>query len=153
MLALPEVQLGLIPGRGRDAAPAAPDRAAHALDMILTGRNVRAKKALQMGLVDELVHPAILRDVAVQRARELGRGEQKRSVGRKQLTLADLALEENPAGRAVVFRQAREKVREEDARALSRAARRRIDAVAAGYSIGREGGLSRGRRASSARWR
>ena len=42
--------------------------------MILTGRNIRAKKALQMGLVDEMVHPAILRDVAVERARELADG-------------------------------------------------------------------------------
>ena len=40
-----------------------------ALDMILTGRNVRAKKALQMGLLDEMVHPSILREVAVRRAR------------------------------------------------------------------------------------
>ena len=36
--------------------------------MILTGKNVRAKKALQIGLVDEMVHPALLRDVAVARA-------------------------------------------------------------------------------------
>ena len=36
-----------------------------ALDMILTGRNIRAKKALQMGLVDEMVHPAILREIAI----------------------------------------------------------------------------------------
>jgi 3-hydroxyacyl-CoA dehydrogenase/enoyl-CoA hydratase/3-hydroxybutyryl-CoA epimerase len=30
--------------------------------MILTGKNIRAKKALQMGLVHELVHPVILRE-------------------------------------------------------------------------------------------
>ena len=31
-------------------------------DMILTGRNIRAKKALQTGLLDEMVHPSILRE-------------------------------------------------------------------------------------------
>ena len=44
-----------------------------ALDMILTGRNIRAKRALQMGLVDEMVHPAILREIAIDRARGSGR--------------------------------------------------------------------------------
>ncbi len=71
ILALPEVQLGLIPGAGGT------QRLPHlvglraALDMILAGKNVRARKALQTGLVDEVVHPAILRDIAVRRAREL----------------------------------------------------------------------------------
>ena len=111
VLALPEVMLGLIPGAGGTQRLPRLVGLRNAPDMILTGRNLRAKKALQMGLLDEMVHPSILRDVAVRRARELGRGERKRSMGRKQLTLADLALEKNPAGRAIVFRQARERVR------------------------------------------
>ena len=140
VLALPEVMLGLIPGAGGTQRLPALVGLRNALDMILTGRNVRAKKALQMGLLDEMVHPSILRDVAVKRARELGRGEKKRSHGRKQLTLADLALERNPAGRAIVFRQAREKVRKQT-QGHYPAPPSAIDAVAAGYSLGREGGL------------
>ena len=140
VLALPEVMLGLIPGAGGTQRLPRLVGLRNALDMILTGRNVRAKKALQMGLLDEMVHPSILRDVAVRRARELGRGEKKRSVGRKQLTLADLALEKNPAGRAIVFRQAREKVRKQT-HGHYPAPPAAIDAVAAGYSLGREGGL------------
>ena len=62
------------------------------------------------------------------------------SIGRKQLTLADLALEKNPAGRAIVFRQAREKVRKQT-HGHYPAPLAAIDAVAAGYSVGREGGL------------
>src|ERR1043166_948605 len=60
-LAQPEVQLGVIPGMG--GTQRLPRRVGlqHALDMILTGRNIRAKRALDMGLVDEMVHPAILR--------------------------------------------------------------------------------------------
>ena len=140
VLALPEVMLGLIPGAGGTQRLPRLVGLRNALDMILTGRNVRAKKALQMGLLDEMVHPSILRDVAVKRARELGRGERKRSAGRKSLSLADLALEKNPAGRAIVFRQAREKVRKQT-RGQYPAPPAAIDAVAAGYSMGRDGGL------------
>lgn len=149
ILALPEVMLGLIPGAGGTQRLPQLVGLRNALDMILTGRNVRAKKALQMGLLDEMVHPSILRDVAVTRARELGRGTRKRSLGRKQITLADLALEKNPAGRAIVFRQAREKVRKQT-RGNYPAPPAAIDAVAAGYRLGREGGLGEEARAFGA---
>jgi 3-hydroxyacyl-CoA dehydrogenase/enoyl-CoA hydratase/3-hydroxybutyryl-CoA epimerase len=70
-LALPEVQLGIIPGAGGcNRLPRLVGLRA-ALDMILTGKNVRADRALRMGLVDELVHPAILRATAVVTARRL----------------------------------------------------------------------------------
>ncbi|MCC6431870.1 MAG: enoyl-CoA hydratase/isomerase family protein, partial [Gemmatimonadaceae bacterium] len=68
VLALPEVQLGLIPGAGGTQRLPALIGLQAALDMILTGRNIRAKKALQMGLVHEVVHPAILTAVARRRA-------------------------------------------------------------------------------------
>jgi 3-hydroxyacyl-CoA dehydrogenase/enoyl-CoA hydratase/3-hydroxybutyryl-CoA epimerase len=68
VLALPEVQLGIIPGAGGTQRLPKIIGLQRALDMILTGRNIRAKKAYQMGLVDELVHPAILREVAIDRA-------------------------------------------------------------------------------------
>jgi 3-hydroxyacyl-CoA dehydrogenase/enoyl-CoA hydratase/3-hydroxybutyryl-CoA epimerase len=118
-----------------------------ALDMILTGKNVRPKKALQTGLVDEVVHPAILRDIAVRRARELvdagGRdrlpqprpGARRRSGGTQRLL-----LDANALGRAVVFRQAREQT-------LARthghypAPLWAIDAVRTGYLHGRTRGL------------
>ena len=79
MLAVPEVQIGLIPGAGGTQRLPRTVGLQAALDMILTGKNVRAKKALQIGLVDELVHPSILRDIAMQRARELAAGTRKRN--------------------------------------------------------------------------
>jgi 3-hydroxyacyl-CoA dehydrogenase / enoyl-CoA hydratase / 3-hydroxybutyryl-CoA epimerase len=107
VLQLPEVQLGLIPGAGGTQRLPRLIGLQAALDMILTAKNVRAKKALQTGLVDELVHPAILRDLAIRRAKELADGtiprKRERSHGAKELLLDD-----NPIGRAVVFRQARE---------------------------------------------
>jgi len=108
-LALPEVQLGVIPGMG--GTQRLPRRVGlqAALDMILTGRNVRAKRALQMGLVDEMVHPAILRDIAIDRARKLASRELKPPRGGSH-GAASLLLEHNPFGRGVVFRKARESV-------------------------------------------
>jgi 3-hydroxyacyl-CoA dehydrogenase / enoyl-CoA hydratase / 3-hydroxybutyryl-CoA epimerase len=61
---------------------------------------------LQMGLIDELVHPAVLRRVAVQRARELADGALE-SDGRRH-NAARMLLDDNPIGRSVVLRKARE---------------------------------------------
>ncbi|AMM21852.1 enoyl-CoA hydratase [Frondihabitans sp. PAMC 28766] len=52
---VPEVKLGLIPGAaGTQRLPRLVGRG-HALDMILTGRQIKAPEALTMGLVDRLV--------------------------------------------------------------------------------------------------
>jgi 3-hydroxyacyl-CoA dehydrogenase/enoyl-CoA hydratase/3-hydroxybutyryl-CoA epimerase len=112
VLALPEVQLGLIPGAGGTQRLPRLVGLQRALDMILTGRNIRAKKAHQMGLVDELVHPAILRDIALDRARQLAGGtlEARRSPKARGATGA--LLEDNPIGRTIVFKKAREGVME-----------------------------------------
>ena len=74
--------------------------------MILTGKTVRGKKALQLGLIDELVHPSILRSVAIQRAHEVAEGRRKSE--RPSTGLKGLFLDGNPAGRALVLRRARE---------------------------------------------
>src|SRR5918998_1871004 len=81
VLALPEVQLGLIPGAGGTQRLPRLIGLQEALSIILEGRNVRAKRALKLGLVDELVHPAILGDVALRRARELADATRKRRSG------------------------------------------------------------------------
>ncbi len=131
VLALPEVQLGLIPGAGGTQRLPRTVGLQVALDMILTGKNVRAKKALQTGLVDEMVHPNILRDVAIARAKDLGAGKIARK--RAHSTGAKGALlENNPVGRAVVFRQAREMTMKKS-RGHYPALLAALDAVAAGY--------------------
>ena len=142
VLALPEVQLGLVPGGGGTQRLPRLIGVRAALDMILTGKNVRAKKALKLGLIDELVHPSILRAVAVQRARELADGARKPK--RQGGGLAGFLLEENPAGRAVVFRKARESVLQKS-KGHYPAPLAAIEAVAAGYS----GGISHGYREES----
>ncbi len=139
ILALPEVQLGLIPGAGGTQRLPKLIGLQAALDMILTGRNIRAKKALQMGLVHEMVHPAILRDVAMLRARQLGRGEAPALRERAQST-KDMLLDDNALGRRLVFRQAREGVLKKT-HGKYPAPLAALDVVAHGYAEGFDDGL------------
>ena len=110
VLGLPEVQLGLIPGTGGTQRLPRLIGLPNALDMILRGRTVRPKKALRMGLVDDVVHPAILRDIALQRARELAAGTRQRSVGRTERGAEGLLVERNRFGRSLVLKKARQSV-------------------------------------------
>jgi 3-hydroxyacyl-CoA dehydrogenase/enoyl-CoA hydratase/3-hydroxybutyryl-CoA epimerase len=129
LLALPETQLGLIPGLGGTQRLPRQVGLQMALDMILTGKNIRAKKALQSGLVEEMVHPAILRTVAIQRARELAAGT--RAVPARSRGILATLLEGNALGRAVVLRQARAMTAAK-ARGNYPALPAAIDAIAAG---------------------
>jgi 3-hydroxyacyl-CoA dehydrogenase/enoyl-CoA hydratase/3-hydroxybutyryl-CoA epimerase len=62
--ALPEVMLGIVPGWGgmlrlpQIVGPAA------AMDMMLTGKNIDAKRAKRMGLADECVPPRVMENAA-----------------------------------------------------------------------------------------
>src|SRR3954469_16296289 len=115
-LGQPEVQLGLIPGAGGTQRLPPLIGIAQALDLILAGKSVRAQKARKLGLVDEVVPSAILLEVARRRARELAAGELKIERNKVELTLPkllrsnvlqQLALEDNPVGRRILFQQAR----------------------------------------------
>ncbi|MEX2177279.1 MAG: fatty acid oxidation complex subunit alpha FadJ [Gemmatimonadaceae bacterium] len=142
VLGLPEVQLGLIPGMGGTQRLPRLVGARNALDMILTGRNVRAKKALTMGLVDEMVHPASLLELGVQRATELADGSRapnRRRGGAKGI--AGAALDGNPLGRMVVYRKAREGVIEKT-HGHYPAPLAAIDVVKYGLAHGMEKGLA-----------
>ena len=139
VLALPETQLGLIPGAGGTQRLPKTIGLQAALDMILTGKNVRAKKALQSGLVDEVVHPSILRTVALQRAKEIAAGTLRHE--EKKHGAKELVLEDNPIGRAVVFRQAREMTLKKS-RGNYPALLAAIEAVQAGYHGSAEHGFS-----------
>lgn len=140
VFALPEVQLGLIPGAGGTQRLPRLVGLESALDMILTGRNIRGRKALQMGLVHELVHPAILDEIAIARAHALAEGTLRRDASGGPHGARHLLLDENRVGRSLVLRQARERV-------LSRtrghypAPLAALDAVAIGYAHGTERGF------------
>ena len=139
VLALPEVQLGLIPGAGGTQRLPRLIGVQRALDMILTSRTVRARKAYQMGLVDELVHPSILADVAIDRARKLADGALTARRRPKDRGATGVLLEDNPIGRAIVFRKAREGVLAKT-QGHYPAPLAALRAVQAGFERGREAG-------------
>ena len=140
VLGLPEVQLGLIPGTGGTQRLPRLIGLPNALDMILRGRNVRPKKALKMGLVDDVVHPAILRDIAVQRARELAAGTRKRSEGRTERGAEGLLLERNRFGRTLVLKKARQSVMQQT-HGLYPAPLAALDVIRVGYEQGEDAGF------------
>jgi 3-hydroxyacyl-CoA dehydrogenase/enoyl-CoA hydratase/3-hydroxybutyryl-CoA epimerase len=78
-LGVPEVQLGLIPGLGGTQRLPRLIGVPAALDLILTGRQVDARKAKRLGLVDDTCHPADLRTAAERWAR--GKAESKPAGG------------------------------------------------------------------------
>ena len=64
VLGLPEVLLGLVPGAGGTQRLPRLIGLAASLDMILTGRSLKAARALKAGLVDEVAPATVLLDVA-----------------------------------------------------------------------------------------
>jgi 3-hydroxyacyl-CoA dehydrogenase/enoyl-CoA hydratase/3-hydroxybutyryl-CoA epimerase len=101
----PEVQLGLLPGAGGcNRLPRALGLRA-ALQMILTGKSIPAAKAFRMGLVEELVPPAILREVAVAAARRLAEHPRKRR--RAPRGVAAWLMDRSAPGQALVLKRAR----------------------------------------------
>jgi 3-hydroxyacyl-CoA dehydrogenase / enoyl-CoA hydratase / 3-hydroxybutyryl-CoA epimerase len=155
-LGLPEVQLGLVPGAGGTQRLPRLIGIGQALDLILTGKSVRAAKAKKLGLVDEVVPAPILLDVALQRARALADKSLKMdrtrhsapvqglagtlgALGRKE-TWTELALEDNPLGRAFLFDQARKQLRKKT-RGHYPAPEKALDVVRTGTEKGLDAGL------------
>jgi len=110
-LGLPEVQLGLLPGSGGTQRLPKLVGIQTALDMMLTGKQLRARQALKAGLVDEVVVVNVLQEAAVKKALELAKQKPDRDVPFwKNLTsikgIQKVVLEDIPQGRKVLFDQA-----------------------------------------------
>lgn len=138
----PEIQLGLIPGAGGTQRLPRLVGIEQALDLILTGRDVSVSRARRLGIVDEVVHPAILLDVACDRARTLATSQGAAGRRRDPVNrIRGALLEDNPAGRAVLFRQAEANVRAETHGNLP-APLRAIDVVRTGVEQGLRAGYA-----------
>jgi 3-hydroxyacyl-CoA dehydrogenase/enoyl-CoA hydratase/carnithine racemase len=74
-LGQPEVQIGVIPGAGGTQRLPRLIGLPNALEMITTGKPIRAEKALQRALVDEVVPQDKLLDAALNAARRFIKGE------------------------------------------------------------------------------
>ncbi len=144
-LGLPEVQIGLLPaGGGTQRLPRLIGIQA-ALDLILAGKSVKARKALRLGIVDEVVPPAALLEIARARAAALASGKLRRERRRRKgalETVTQAALEENLLGRELLFRQARKAVLAKT-KGHYPGPLAALDAVEHGYAKGFEKGLER----------
>ena len=108
-LGVPEVQLGLLPGSGGTQRLPKLVGVQKALDMMLTGKQLRAKQALKIGLVNDVVPSSILVATAEKLALDnLGSGKVKTK--KRSQSLVDKLLENNSFGRKVVYSQATKSV-------------------------------------------
>jgi 3-hydroxyacyl-CoA dehydrogenase/enoyl-CoA hydratase/3-hydroxybutyryl-CoA epimerase len=100
-IGLPEVKLGIFPAWGGTSKLPRLIGLPAALDIILNGKALDGRRAKQVGLVDEVVEPGILLDIARQFA---ARGKRKRG-GRTRFY-----IEGNPLARNFIFGKARKAV-------------------------------------------
>ena len=108
VIGLPETMLGILPGAGGTVRMPRLIGLRAALDIILAGKSERAAKALKLGLVDEMVHPAILRQSAIAAARRLVERRPFRATMAKGFLGA--ILDRTRFGRGIVARMARKQV-------------------------------------------
>ena len=107
VLGLPEVKLGLLPGMGGTYHLPRLIGLPAALDIILTGKNVRPDKAKKLGLVDLVVDEASLEAVAIQQALALAEGKVKPFERKDKLGKLAEAI---PFTRNFIFKKAKEQV-------------------------------------------
>ncbi|MET2853814.1 fatty acid oxidation complex subunit alpha FadJ [Vibrio owensii] len=105
-LGLPEVQLGLLPGSGGTQRLPRLIGLLPSLDLILTGKQLRAKKAKKLGVVDACVPKTILLDVAEQLI------EKGKNKGNKKQSTKEKLMSGSGLGRKFVFEQAAKKTNE-----------------------------------------
>jgi 3-hydroxyacyl-CoA dehydrogenase / enoyl-CoA hydratase / 3-hydroxybutyryl-CoA epimerase len=103
-IGVPETKLGIFPAWGGTTKLPLLIGLPAALDMVLNGRAVDGKRAKRMGLVDEVVAPSILLDVA---KRFADRGK-RHDAGRTKFY-----IEGNPLARKFIFSKARKTVLEQ----------------------------------------
>lgn len=140
-LALPEAMLGLLPGGGGTQRLPRLVGLVNALPLLLTGRRLRAAKALRIGLVDLVVPPGGLVETAAAAARALVGGTFRPRRRRRPLVER---IAEWPFVRGLVLRRARSEVAKKT-RGLYPAPFFLLDAVAAGLG----GGFAKGEEAES----
>jgi len=133
VLGLPEVQLGLLPGSGGTQRLPRLVGVSTALEMILTGKQLRPRQALKVGLVDEVVPHSILLTAAVELA-------QKGRQASRHLPVRERILA-GPLGRALLFNWVGKKT-EQKTKGNYPATKRILDVIATGLSQGSSSGYA-----------
>ncbi len=132
---LPEISLGLLPAAGGTQRLPRLIGLPRALDQILNARRSNARRALRAGLVDEVVHPAVLERAAIDRAK-LGKKRQVQGGA----SLVERAVTWLAPARAFALRQARSRVLAET-KGHYPAPLKALEAIAIGLASGMDAGL------------
>jgi 3-hydroxyacyl-CoA dehydrogenase/enoyl-CoA hydratase/3-hydroxybutyryl-CoA epimerase len=145
-LGLPEIQLGLLPGGGGTQRLPRVIGVSAALDLILTGKKVDARKALKLGLVSDVVPENQLLKKAInicQSAKALSvdkkhaplgfLGQIKSSADGGGLDVQKLALETNLIGRTIIERKALEQI-EKNTKGFYPAPKKALESLMKGLS-------------------
>ena len=111
-LGLPEVKICIMPGFGGTQRLPRLVGLANSLEMILTGKNVHAKKAKKFGLADEVTYKETLLNVALSVANQ-AIGKPRPTAIRAKRPFVIRLLESNPMTRALVYASARKSVLKE----------------------------------------
>lgn len=106
-LGLPEVKLGLLPGGGGTQRLPGLIGMQAALDLLLSGQQIPAQRAWEIGLVDAIVPQALLLDTAISYALALRVHPPLRRRPTFKERLWKWLLEGNALGRALLFQQIR----------------------------------------------
>ena len=106
-LGLPEVNLGILPVWGGATRLPRLIGLPKALDFILRGRSVDAKRAERLGILDMAVSHGELEKRSLELLHALIEGERPR---RRKLPFSERLLSQNPLGRALLFSQAKKRV-------------------------------------------
>ena len=138
-LGLPEIQIGILPAAGGCQRLPRLIGLRAAMDIILAGKSVNGKKALRLGLIDDLVHVSELEAVAIEAAKRLAGGWKP---VRKSTGFVGFVLEKTFIGRALVFSMARKQTLKKT-HGNYPAPLAAIDAIAVGLSGGIRKGLAR----------
>lgn len=137
VLGVPEVMIGLLPGSGGTQRLPKLVGTPAALDLMLTGKQLKADRAKKMGLVDLVVDANALERVAVSAAEQLASGELK--LKKKKQSWMNWALESTSPGRSMMFGKAKETVMKQTSGKYP-APLAIIDCVKAGLEGGHETG-------------
>lgn len=111
-LGLPEVRLGIIPGFGGCVRLPKVIGLVPALDLILSGKTIDARRAEKLGLVDFVVHPNLLKEYARMWAQKY-RGQKRSRWPREQRPFYQRFLENCRLTRRMIFQKAGERTRQE----------------------------------------
>ncbi|PLY45152.1 fatty acid oxidation complex subunit alpha FadJ [Lelliottia sp. F153] len=133
VLGLPEVQLGLLPGSGGTQRLPRLIGVSTALEMILTGKQLRPRQALKAGLVDEVVPHSILLDAAVELALK-GRQTSRHLPVRERILAG-------PLGRALLFNVVGKKT-EQKTKGNYPATKRILEVIETGLAQGSSSGYA-----------